>query len=200
MPRPKIEDGESRLLQAGLELFASQGTERVNTNSIARRAGLAVGTFYSHFPDKYALLREIELRTLSGLRAARLEAIAPIELDPVARARASVDAAVRFAARHGQAYRVTFGRERSGLARHGPVVTESARPLASALRELQSERRLDPELNAALAARAYQSMEVGTLLWWLEDTERASMTEIVETLVRLHPAAVSTERSSQASN
>ena len=75
MPRPKLENAESRLLTAGLSLFARHGTEHVNSNTIARRARLGVGTFYSHFPDKYALLREIELRTLSGLRQARVRAI-----------------------------------------------------------------------------------------------------------------------------
>ena len=56
MPRTKLENAESRLLAAGLSLFARHGTERVNSNTIARRAHLGIGTFYTHFPDKHALL------------------------------------------------------------------------------------------------------------------------------------------------
>ncbi|HIF94613.1 MAG: TetR/AcrR family transcriptional regulator [Myxococcales bacterium] len=190
MPRPKIEDAQSRLLQVGLELFASRGTERVNSNLIARRAGLAIGTFYAHFSDKQALLREIELRTLSGLREARLKAIRQVPVNRREQALKTVEAAVHFAERHSEAYRVAFGRERAGAARHGAVVSESARPLAEGLRQLQIEGRISANLNLELAARAYLSMELGTLLWWLEDPSRATAAELIETLSALHPASI----------
>jgi AcrR family transcriptional regulator len=187
MPRTKLENAESRLLAAGLSLFAKHGTERVNSNTIARRARLGIGTFYSHFPDKHALLREIELRTLAGIREARLAAIGKAGADPIDQARSSIEAAVQFAERHPEAYRVTLGRERVGSARHGPIVSESSRPTAEALRQLQRRNQLAADLDVDLAARAYLSMEVGTLLWWLEDPSRASPAALVDTLARLHP-------------
>jgi len=190
MPRTKLENAESRLLTAGLSLFARYGAERVNSNKIARHARLGIGTFYSHFSDKYALLRELELRTLAGLRQARVAAIGHARADSTDQVRGTVEAAVLFAEHHPEAYRVTFGRERAGAARHGPIVSESSRPTAEALRGLQREARLPADLDVDLAARAYLSMEVGTLLWWLEDPSRASATRIVETLVRLHPATM----------
>jgi AcrR family transcriptional regulator len=188
MSRTKLDNAESRLLTAGLSLFARRGTERVNSNNIARRAGLGVGTFYSHFDDKYALLREIELRTLSGLRQAKLHALRDASSDPIDQVRRSVEAAVRFARQHSEAYRVTFGRERAGASRHGPIVSESSRPTADALRGLQRAGRIPRDLDVDLAARAYLSMEVGTLLWWLEDPSRAGPEGLVNTLTQLHPA------------
>ena len=198
MPRTKLEDARSRLLAAGLGLFARYGTERVNTNKIARRAGLGVGTFYTHFPDKFALLREIESKTLVGLNTARVRAIREVPIQAGAgpeavaileeRIRRWIEAAVRFAERHPEAYRVSLGRERAGATRHGPVVSESTRPTARELRRLQRRGQLPDELDVDLAARAYMSMEVGTLLWWLEDPGRASVTGLVDTLARLHPA------------
>ena len=188
MPRPRIEDAEDRLLAAGLSLFARRGVERVNTNAIAKRARLAVGTFYKHFPDKHALLREIQARTIGALRAARVAATRGAGTDPEAQVRASAGAAVEFAKTHPQAYRVTFGRERAGAATHGPVVSESTRPTADGLRRLQAAGRVDPALDPDLAARAYLAMEVGTILWWLEDPSRARSDGVVDTLVRLHPA------------
>ena len=82
MPRPPIEDAKDRLLAAGLILFSRLGTERVNSNAIAKRARLGVGTFYAHFPDKHALLREIQLRTLTGIRGVRLAAVVDAAADP----------------------------------------------------------------------------------------------------------------------
>ena len=188
MPRAPIRDAEERLLASGLALFARRGCERVNTNAIARRAGLGVGTFYVHFSDKYALLRQLQLRTLDGLQAARLAALEQAERDPADQVRHAARAAIEFATAHPDAYRVTFGRERAASAAHGPILTESGRPIAQALTRLQAEARLDPALDATLAARAYLSMEAGMLLWWLEDPARATPDALVETLARLHPA------------
>jgi len=187
MPRAKIQDAEARLLSAGLALFARYGTERVNSNKIARRAQVGIGTFYSHFPDKFSLLRAIESRTLSGLREARLAALRDAGPRPLDQLRASVAAAVRFSEEHPEAYRVTFGRERAGAARHGPLVSESSRPTADALRRLQTQGLVQLGLDVDLAARAYLSMEVGMLLWWREDPSRAQADQLVETLVELHP-------------
>ncbi|MFP6655290.1 MAG: TetR/AcrR family transcriptional regulator [Myxococcota bacterium] len=188
MARPRLEHLEAKLLAAGLALFAKYGTEGVNSNLIARQAGTAVGTFYAHFADKYALLRQIELRTLAGLRASRISALRDAGHDPDQQARQSIEATVEFAERHPEAYRVTFGRERAGASRHGPVVSESARPLAEALRQLQEAGRLAQTIDVDLVARAYLSMEVGLLLWWLEDPRRATTRGLVETLSSLHPA------------
>ncbi len=175
---------------AGLELFARHGCERVNSNAIARAAGLGIGTFYLHFANKYAVLRELQLRTLSGLREARAAALAASDAgpDPGDPIRATIRAAVEFARDHAEAYRVCFGRERAAVAHAGPVLTESGRPIARDLRERQARGEVDPELDPELAARAYLAMEVGLLLWWLEDPRRAEADGLVETLVRLHPA------------
>lgn len=188
MPRPPIDDAEERLLAAGLKLFARSGVERVNTNAIARRARLGVGTFYKHFADKYALLRTIQLRTLAGVRAARMEALAEASGDPADQVLRAVEAVARFARAHPDAYRVTFGRERAGASRHGPVVSESVRPTAEGLRRLQLAGALDPELDVELAARAWLAMEVGTLLWWIDERDPVPLERLVANLARLHPA------------
>lgn len=193
MPRPRLEDARSRILVAGLGLFATHGCERVNSNAIARAAGLGVGTFYLHFANKYAVLRELQLRTLEGLREARARALLELDaaegpIDDVARVRAPIAAAVTFAGDHPEAYRICFGRERAAVAHAGPVLSESARPIARALRERQARGQLAPDLDPELAGRAYLAMEAGLLLWWLEDRRRSPAASLVETLLRLHPA------------
>ena len=187
MPRTRNEEARPRLLSAGLSLFAKLGCERVNTNSIARMAKVGIGTFYSHFEDKYALLQEIQVKTLEGLREARLRELRRAGSAPAEQARAAIAGAVEFARRHPEAYRVTFGRERTSASRQRPVVTESVRPAVNALTRLQRAGRLAPELNPELAARAFASMEVGTILWWIDDPKPCAAADLVETLVQLHP-------------
>ena len=187
MPRHKLEDAKPRLLAAGLSLFAKLGIERVNSNSIARRAKLAIGTFYSHFDDKYALLQELQMRSLDALRSQRLAALREAAPNPEAQARAVIAAAVEFARTHPEAYRLAFGRERAASTRQRSLVSESNRPTAEVLRRLQQAGRLDPDLNVDLASRAYAAAEAGLLLWWLEDPTRSEARELIETLVRLHP-------------
>lgn len=188
MARPKLEDALERLLSAGLALFARRGCERVNSNSIARAAGVGIGTFYLHFANKYALLREIELRTLASLRAARASAVASAGPTVEDRVRASISAAVEFARDHPEAYRVCFGRERTAPAHRGPIVSESTRGIVALLAALQQQGKVDPGLDVELAARAYLATESGMLLWWLEDRGRVEAERVVEVLWRAHPA------------
>ncbi|MGP4016508.1 TetR/AcrR family transcriptional regulator [Saccharopolyspora sp. 5N708] len=47
-----------RLLGATREAFAEHGTE-ASLEDIARRAGVAIGTLYSHFPTRHALLEAL---------------------------------------------------------------------------------------------------------------------------------------------
>ena len=189
MPRPRLLDASDRLLVAGLALFAQRGCEGVNSNSIAQAAGLGIGTFYLHFANKYALLRALQSRTLSALQRARREAIERAGSDRLASLRASIAAAVEFAGSHPEAYRVCFGRERSAPPHRGPVISESTRALATALERLKQSGELAPELDVELAARAYLAAENGLLLWWLDEPGRAAPAQLVEALIRMHPAS-----------
>ncbi len=63
MPRPlKPRDPETRrenIERAALELFSSQGFSATSTAEIAKRAGVAEGTIFRHFPSKKSLLTRI---------------------------------------------------------------------------------------------------------------------------------------------
>jgi len=49
------------LIDAAAEVFLKRGFARATTKEIARTAGLAEGTIYRHFDDKYALFHEVFL-------------------------------------------------------------------------------------------------------------------------------------------
>ncbi len=48
-----------KVLKAAEGLFRSQGYDGASMNDVARKAGVAVGTLYHHFPDKRSLLLEL---------------------------------------------------------------------------------------------------------------------------------------------
>jgi len=56
-----------RILEAALLLFETQGFEATTVSEIARRADIAYGTFFNHFPSKLHLLREISDLALQDL-------------------------------------------------------------------------------------------------------------------------------------
>lgn len=72
---PRIKRTRSLIEQAFLELLGEKGFQTITVQDITNRAEINRATFYSHFPDKYALLdhsirqeftRELEKRTLSA--------------------------------------------------------------------------------------------------------------------------------------
>jgi AcrR family transcriptional regulator len=58
-----------RILEAALLLFETQGYEATTVMEIARRADIAYGTFFNHFPSKLHLLRELSDLALHNLFA-----------------------------------------------------------------------------------------------------------------------------------
>jgi TetR/AcrR family transcriptional regulator, transcriptional repressor for nem operon len=55
-----------RILEAASRLFREHGIAAVGLAKIMAEAGLTVGTFYTHFKSKEALLREVILRSLQA--------------------------------------------------------------------------------------------------------------------------------------
>jgi AcrR family transcriptional regulator len=61
-PEPQRKpDTRQALIEAALEVFLRHGFARATTREIAQTAGVAEGTIYRHFADKYALFHEVFL-------------------------------------------------------------------------------------------------------------------------------------------
>ena len=52
-------DTKEKTLQAAIHLFNQQGTAKVTTNHIAKKAGISPGNLYYHYQDKAHIIREI---------------------------------------------------------------------------------------------------------------------------------------------
>ncbi len=62
------------ILQASAHILVRQGFDGFNTNAVAERAGVSVGSLYQYFPNKDAIIAEMvrakRSRLLTGLQAA----------------------------------------------------------------------------------------------------------------------------------
>ncbi|HJL14578.1 MAG TPA: TetR family transcriptional regulator [Sandaracinaceae bacterium LLY-WYZ-13_1] len=76
--RPKRASGEAiveAILQASAQLLERDGVDGLNTNRVARVAGVSIGSLYQYFPDKHALVAELA-RGLEGRGVELGEALA----------------------------------------------------------------------------------------------------------------------------
>ncbi len=93
------------LLDAAEAEFGERGFHESSIVSITKRAGVALGTFYTYFDSKDALFRAL-VRDMSGrVKDAVAPAIAGIE-NPVEREGAALEAFLEFARGHKEIYRI----------------------------------------------------------------------------------------------
>jgi AcrR family transcriptional regulator len=177
-----------RLFAAGTESIASLGLEGVNTNTVARQAGVGVGTFYAHFKDKSALHREIVSTGLAFLQAALASAQRDSSSLPLPeQVRASVRAFVETASSRPLLFRIALAAPPA--ARRGNIEL-SPRALAKRLGELQRRGSLDSALDVDIAARVFLAGQRQVVLAWLEAGQQPSAEALIETLTRQHPALI----------
>jgi AcrR family transcriptional regulator len=98
----------SELLDSATQLFARHGVESVNSNQIARGAGVGVGSFYNQFSDKWEIHQAVMLRTLEELRDHLGREVAPASAPVEAQVRALVDSVLSFAVERPDDFRVAF--------------------------------------------------------------------------------------------
>lgn len=64
------------VLEAAARILEERGPDGFNTNAIAERAGVGIGSVYQYFPNKHALIAALVRRSTAGLLA-RLETAGP---------------------------------------------------------------------------------------------------------------------------
>src|ERR1700754_4129621 len=60
------------ILEAASQILERRGPSGFNTNDVAERAGVSIGTLYQYFPDKHAILLAVAER-----EAGRVDAFPP---------------------------------------------------------------------------------------------------------------------------
>lgn len=186
-PARSREDTRRRLVDAGTALFASEGLHGVTSARIARRAGVATGTFYLHFKDKRALFQEIVFAALDELRGRQQRAAAATDGTPVAEIRARTEELLRFAEENRDLVRVLFGRGAEAGAVGQDVLDAVVPGIERRLRERIAAGEVSGDLEPAVAAQALAAMTTRVVAWWVEEPSRASRESLVATLLRMHP-------------
>ncbi|MEG3144039.1 TetR/AcrR family transcriptional regulator [Sphingomonas sp. RT2P30] len=105
-----------RIVEAAACLIEERGLVGYNTNAVAARAGISIGSLYQYFPDKDAIMIALARRETAGLRGDIHDA----RLDPGSREALIrlIDAAVRYQLRRPALARV-IDLEEERLARDG---------------------------------------------------------------------------------
>ena len=105
---PRTERGRRtlrKLLDAAAEEFGEKGFHEASVSSITRRAGVALGSFYTYFDSKDALFRalvaDMSEKVRTSARSALHEGMGGLEIE-----RAALGAFLRFAAEHKEVYRI----------------------------------------------------------------------------------------------
>jgi AcrR family transcriptional regulator len=105
---PRTERGRKtlrKLLDASATEFGEKGFHEASVSSITRRAGVALGTFYTYFDSKdalfQALVKDMSDNVKSSARAALHDDMGAFEIE-----RAALHAFLEFAREHKEIYRI----------------------------------------------------------------------------------------------
>lgn len=95
------------IFEATARILLKEGAQALNTNYIAERAGISVGTLYGYFPNKAAILLAMARREITRVTAAVVRAISSADAgaDP---ARLAIRALIAEFSRHRKARRIAF--------------------------------------------------------------------------------------------
>lgn len=169
-----------RILEVAARLFRQHGIDGVGLAKIMTEAGLTVGTFYTHFKSKEALLREALLRSLQARNAELEHALRAGDLEMAVRAYLSPEH------RDEPGTGCPTAALAAEVARH-PRVTRQAfashvKPGLDLVAACLSKRR-GKKVSLADAA-AFFGLLVGTLQLARATPDRAESTAILEAGVR----------------
>ena len=94
-----------KLLDAAAGEFGEHGFHEASISSITRRAGVALGSFYTYFDSKDAIFRALVQDMSESVKVAAREAISP-DMRPLEIERAALQAFLEFAGEHKEVYRI----------------------------------------------------------------------------------------------
>ncbi|MGW2472551.1 TetR/AcrR family transcriptional regulator [Streptomyces sp. NPDC001665] len=144
---PQANPLQERLIDAGVDLIATEGSASLGLREIARRAGVSHGAPRRYFPTHHALLSAIARRGFTEL-AARFTTATEGAGTPRDQLRSLAEAFLDYAAEYGGMFELMFRHDLLDSEVHasdadtpGPRLRESTLPLFAQLVELVTEDR-----------------------------------------------------------
>jgi AcrR family transcriptional regulator len=151
--RPRTERGRRtlrRLLDAAAEEFGEKGFHEGSISGITRRAGIALGSFYTYFTSKDEIFREL-VKDLSGRVGEEARRAQTGNLDALSTERVALEAFLRFARDHKEIYRIIDEAEFVDRASFRNHYETTARRILDRLRRGSASGELRPDLQEAHA-------------------------------------------------
>lgn len=175
------EETRARLISAGAKVFAQRGLEGTRIGDIAREAGVAMGTLYTHFPDKEALFDEV-MRAGKAAVIEGIEATHSLDVDHETRDRLAMEGVVAFAEAYGPLFRLLLSRGGGDDPMRREVVDAITALRVSEFEDGRQAGWVRPGLDFEAAARCEVGAVFHLLDWWLDDPSRMDREELIRTL------------------
>lgn len=175
------DETRARLVSAGAAVFARKGLDGTRISDIAREAGVAMGTLYTHFPDKDALFVEV-MRAGKETVLAGLAMTQAMEGTRTEKDRAAMAGVVAFAGLHGPLFRLLLSRGAGDDPIQREVVDAIAGLRIAELKQGQKDGWARKDLDPEAAARCEVGAVFHLLDWWLDDPSQMSDEALIEQL------------------
>lgn len=189
----KQADKQQALMRAATRLFAEKGYASTNVQEIALEAGVATGTFYLYFASKEALfltlIHDLYQKMMAGIEKERDQA----GDDPIKKLMISIRMAARGFASDRELARVVLIQATGA----SPTCEEQVALVHSALASLVRHdlnkavaRRLIPEQDTGVAARAIVGTCYELSMGWLRENDPADLIEAIPALIQFNLRAI----------
>jgi AcrR family transcriptional regulator len=186
----------ARLVRSARELFAERGLLRVTSHDIARRAGVAAGTFYLHFRDKETLFQEFVYEAIEALQA-QLEITMESAVDAPAGIRAQAEALTAFAEANRDIVLIVFGPDSAIAGLESDVLDFMSAHATEVLKHRADAGALRSDVDPAVTAQALVGMSARVVAWWIEDPTRATREAVIDTLTNIQLSGTQPQRAKQ---
>lgn len=173
-----------RLVESGTRAFAKLGYHGMKIAAVTRDAGVANGTFYLHFKDKQELFLEI-LRAAVGKLAAGMFAVHGYGEGANNAEREEITVVFDFAEQNRDLMRIALNTDSSELLKGVDIFEPIVELRIKQIKKGAESGNVNRSINPLIAARAEISMMLSVILWWLDNKDKASRNDLIETLTLL---------------
>jgi AcrR family transcriptional regulator len=160
-----------RLLAAAEQLFGERSYQKTSVAGICARAGIATGSFYTHFDSKADLFAAVIRRINSDLREAMAAAIKAADDNQRARERASFRAYFDLTSRRPWIYRIVREAEFAAPGLFREYYERLARGYARGVRLAQLAGQVDARYDPEVLAYIYAGLGNFVGMRWAEWTD-----------------------------
>jgi AcrR family transcriptional regulator len=174
-----------KLLDAAAKEFGDLGFHAASISGITRRAGTALGSFYTYFDSKEAIFSAL-VKDMSQALAETAAAAIPEGLSGIEREREALAAFLGFARSHKEIYRIIDEAEFADPASYRAHYQGAASRIAARLDQAASNNLVSPGDNevrawAIMGANVFLGLRYGV---WEDSRPISEITGAVEALLR----------------